>query len=51
VTGIGDAFTILTASAVTGQFTKVNGSTINSSEHFEVNYTPTAVTLTVVSGA
>ena len=51
VPGIGDAFTILTGSAVTGQFTKVNGSTINSSEHFEVNYTPTAVTLTVVSGA
>ena len=48
---IGDTFTILTGSAVTGQFTKVNGSTINSGEHFEVNYTPTALTLTVVSGA
>jgi hypothetical protein len=50
VPAIGDTFTILTGSAVTGQFTKVNGSTINSSEHFEVSYTPTAVTLTVVSG-
>ena len=48
---IGDTFTILTGSAITGQFTKVNGSTINSGEHFEVSYTPTAVTLTVVSGA
>ena len=48
---IGDTFTILTGSAVTGQFTKVTGSNINSGEHFEVNYTPTAVTLTVVSGA
>jgi hypothetical protein len=47
---VGDTFTILTGSAVTGQFTKVNGATINSSEHFEVSYTPTAVTLTVVSG-
>ena len=51
VPAIGDTFTILTGSAVTGQFTKVNGATINSGEHFEVNYTPTAVTLTVVSGA
>ncbi len=48
---VGDTFTILTGSAVTGQFTKVNGSSINSGEHFEVSYTPTAVTLTVVSGA
>jgi hypothetical protein len=47
---VGHTFTILTGSAVTGQFTKVNGATINSSEHFEVSYTPTAVTLTVVSG-
>jgi hypothetical protein len=51
VPAIGDTFTILTGSAVTGQFTKVNGSTINSGAHFEVSYTPTAVTLTVVSGA
>jgi len=48
---VGETFTILTGSAVTGQFSKVNGSSINSSEHFEVNYTPTAVTLTVVTGA
>src|SRR5579863_6721124 len=47
---IGDTFTILTGSAVSGQFTKVNGTTINSSEKFQVNYTPTTVTLTVVSG-
>jgi fibronectin-binding autotransporter adhesin len=47
---IGDTFTILSGSAVTGQFTKVNGSGINSGEHFEISYTPTAVILTVVSG-
>jgi len=50
VPAIGDTFTILTGSALTGQFAKVNGSTINSGEHFEVSCTPTAVTLTVVSG-
>jgi hypothetical protein len=48
---IGETFTILAGSVVTGQFSKVNGSSINSGEHFEINYTPTAVTLTVVSGA
>jgi hypothetical protein len=47
---IGDTFTIVTGSAVTGQFTKVNGTSIGSSAHFEVSYTSTAVTLTVVSG-
>lgn len=50
VPAIGDTFTILTGSAVTGHFTKVNGSSINSGEHSEVNYTPAAVSLTVVSG-
>jgi len=47
---IGDTFTIVTGSAVSGQFTKVNGTSIGSSAHFEVSYTSTAVTLTVVSG-
>jgi fibronectin-binding autotransporter adhesin len=47
---IGDTFTILTGSAVTGQFATVNGSSINGGEHFEISYTPTAVMLTVVSG-
>ena len=47
---IGDRFTIVTGSAVTGQFTKVNGTNIGSSAHFEVSYTSTAVTLTVGSG-
>jgi hypothetical protein len=51
VPAVGDVFTILTGSAVTGQFTKVNGLSISSGEHFEVGYTSTAVTLTVVSGA
>jgi fibronectin-binding autotransporter adhesin len=48
---IGEVFTILKGSAVTGQFAKVNGLSINSGEHFEVGYTSTAVTLTVMSGA
>jgi fibronectin-binding autotransporter adhesin len=48
---IGEVFTILTGSAVTGQFATVTGATINSGEHFEVGYTATGVTLTVVSVA
>jgi len=51
VPAIGDTFKIVTGSAVSGQFATVKGTGINSSEHFEVSYTPTAVTLTVVSGA
>ena len=51
VPSIGNTFNIVTGSAVSGQFATVKGTSINSSEHFEVNYTPTAVTLTVVSGA
>jgi fibronectin-binding autotransporter adhesin len=47
---VGDSFTILTGSAVSGTFATVNGTSINSGEHFEVSYTGTAVTLTVVSG-
>jgi len=50
VPAVGDSFTILTGSAISGTFTTVNGTSINSSEQFEVNYTSTAVTLTVVSG-
>jgi hypothetical protein len=51
VPAIGDTFKIVTGSAVSGQFATVKGTSINSSEHFEVSYTPTAVTLTVVPGA
>lgn len=47
---VGDSFKIVTGSAVTGTFATVNGTSINSSEHFEVNYGSTSVTLTVVSG-
>ncbi|MBI3476051.1 MAG: hypothetical protein HY010_09980 [Acidobacteria bacterium] len=47
---IGDTFTILTASARTGQFSTVNGLSINSGEHFEISYAPTSVQLAVVSG-
>lgn len=51
VPAIGNTFNIVTGSAISGQFATVKGTSINSSEHFEVSYTPTAVTLTVVSGA
>lgn len=48
---VGQTFTILNASTgVTGTFSVVNGTPINSNEHFSVSYTPTTVVLTVVSG-
>jgi hypothetical protein len=48
---IGDTFTILTGSVITGTFGTVNGLSINSGEHFEISYTGSAVRLTVASGA
>lgn len=51
VPAIGTKFTILTGSVVSGQFATVNGTAINSAEHFAVNYSSNAVTITVVSGA
>jgi len=50
IPSIGDVYTILTGSAVSGTFATVNGLSINSSEHFQVNYNPASVTLTVVPG-
>lgn len=50
VPAIGNTFTILTGSAVTGMFATVKGLSINSGEHFAVNYNPTNVMLTVVPG-
>jgi hypothetical protein len=50
VPAIGNTFTILTGSAVTGIFATVEGLSINSGEHFAVNYNPTNVMLTVVPG-
>jgi hypothetical protein len=47
---IGSTFTILKGTAVTGTFSTVNGTSINSNEHFQVNYNATDVTLSVVSG-
>lgn len=47
---VGNTFTIVSGSSVTGTFVTVNGESINSSEHFEVNYASNAVTLEVVSG-
>ena len=46
---IGDVFTTVTGSAITGQFASPI-LTINSKEHFEIKYNPTSVTLTVVAG-
>jgi hypothetical protein len=48
---VGNTFDILNASSVTGTFTKVNGLSINSSEHFTVTYNGNDVILTVASGA
>jgi hypothetical protein len=48
---VGETFDILNASKVTGTFSTVTGTAINSSEHFTVVYNPTNVTLDVVSGA
>jgi hypothetical protein len=43
-------FDILNASSVTGTFATVNGTMINSNEHFGVLYNATNVTLDVLSG-
>lgn len=50
VPSIGDTFEILTARKVTGVFATVNGTKIDSEEHFTVTYNSDNVTLTVVSG-
>ncbi len=47
---IGEVFPIAKGGTVSGQFATVKGLSINSSEHFEISYTATEVTLTVVSG-
>jgi hypothetical protein len=48
---LGETFTILTASSVSGAFGTVDGLAINGSEHFTVTYNAGSVVLTVVSGA
>jgi hypothetical protein len=50
VPAIGNSFTIVTGSAVSGTFASVKGLSINSGEHFHVDYGATSVTLTVVAG-
>jgi hypothetical protein len=47
---VGSNFQIVTGSAVTGKFSTTKGLSINSGEHFTVNYKSTNVTLTVVAG-
>jgi hypothetical protein len=45
-----ETFDILNASSVTGTFATVNGTSINSNEHFGVVYNANNVTLDVLSG-
>ena len=48
---IGQTFTVLNASTgITGTFSVVNGTAIDSTKHFSISYNPTTVVLTVVSG-
>jgi len=47
---IGTTFQILRAQHMSGNFTTVNGTSINDNEHFTVTYNSNNVTLTVVSG-
>jgi hypothetical protein len=51
VPAIGSTFKIMNYSSETGTFSTVNGTAINSSEHFTVTVQSTDVLLTVVSGA
>lgn len=50
VPAVGENFTIVTGTPVSGKFTTVKGTSINSGEHFQVNYNAASVTLSVVSG-
>jgi hypothetical protein len=51
VPAVGAKFVILDAGSLTGTFSTITGTSINSSEHYVVSYTGTEVILTVVSGA
>jgi hypothetical protein len=51
IPAIGSTFKIMNFSSKTGTFSTVNGTAINSTEHFAVTYQPTDVLLTVVAGA
>jgi hypothetical protein len=50
VPAVGNTFTTLTGSPVSGTFGTVNGLSINSSELFTIKYNSTNVTLSVASG-
>lgn len=50
VPAVGSTFTIIKGTAVSGTFSKVNGTSINSSEHFQLSYQPNEVTVSVVAG-
>jgi T5SS/PEP-CTERM-associated repeat protein len=51
VPNVGDTFSIINAGSISGTFSNVQGTGINSSEHFTVQYNPTSVVLQVVAGA
>lgn len=51
VPAVGNTFTILTGTAISGTFSTVKGTVIDSGEHFTVTYNSTNVTLTVESGS
>ncbi|HUI43238.1 MAG TPA: hypothetical protein VL523_14845, partial [Terriglobia bacterium] len=50
VPAVGNTFQILKCSSLKGTFTTVNGTSINSNEHFTVQYNSNNVTLQAVSG-
>jgi len=50
VPAVGTTFTILTCKVCSSQFSTVNGLSINSSEHFQINYSTANVTAVVMSG-
>jgi hypothetical protein len=51
VPAVGNTFDILTASTVSGTFSKVTGTSISPTEHFVVSCDPTDCDATVASGA
>jgi hypothetical protein len=48
---VGQTFDIVHGSSLTGAFSKINGLSINGSEHFSLSQTATDIVLTVVNGA
>ena len=47
---IGDTFTIVTGTSITGTFDTINGLVIGNGKQFDVSYNATDVTLEVIAG-